>query len=165
MGQDIVSRAQTYAARKHAGQTDKVGVTYIHHVADVARRLEQFNDPELVAIGWLHDVIEDTDTPIAEIEEQFGKRVRDGVEAMTNREEDDYFDDYMPRVLASDDARRVKIADVSHNWGKAHLLRASDPDKALALNDKYRRALLMLDVDPADHPQNIVFRNGRWEPA
>ena len=54
------------------------GLSYFTHVKYVARVLENLGcDSELIAAGFLHDVIEDTDTTYKQVEKEFGKRVAD----------------------------------------------------------------------------------------
>jgi (p)ppGpp synthase/HD superfamily hydrolase len=54
---DLVVRAERFATRWHAGQTDKLGAPYISHPRRVAARLTV---PEQQVVAWLHDVLEDT---------------------------------------------------------------------------------------------------------
>ncbi len=51
---------------------------YINHLAEVANLLAAATDgadAELVAAGWLHDTVEDTDTTREELAQKFGDRV------------------------------------------------------------------------------------------
>ncbi len=160
---DLVSDAKALAAEHHAGQTDKLGIEYIAHVTDVADRVRG-EGPAIEAIAWLHDVVEDTEVTLAEIEESFGKAIRDGVDAMTHREDEDYFEDYLPRLAANPNAVLVKIADASHNWGKVHLLKGADPDRAAGLDRKYRRVLEFLGQGTAVC-RRIVFKDEIWVPC
>jgi (p)ppGpp synthase/HD superfamily hydrolase len=52
---DLVVRAERFATRWHAGQTDKLGAPYISHPRRVAARLTA---PEQQVVAWLHDVLE-----------------------------------------------------------------------------------------------------------
>jgi (p)ppGpp synthase/HD superfamily hydrolase len=54
---ELCRLAETIAREAHAGQTDQAGAPYIEHVARVAGSLDHFSDR---AVGWLHDVVEDT---------------------------------------------------------------------------------------------------------
>src|SRR3569833_1998510 len=76
----LVSEAAELAARRHNGMARKgrVNDPYINHHAEVANLLATATDgadAELVAAGWLHDVIEDTDTTREELTEKFSERV------------------------------------------------------------------------------------------
>jgi len=143
MSEEAATSAEAWARRHHAGQVDKLGVAYIRHVEDVAARVEG-EGAAVVAIAWLHDIVEDTAVTLEDVERAFGLRVRAGVEAMTRRPEESYFADYLPRLMANPDAVRVKIADSSHNLEKVDRLRAIDAEKAASLEAKYRRVLSLL---------------------
>lgn len=74
---NLKERALLFATKAHSGQTRKGnGSPYIIHPIAVSKTLEEagFSD-EVVAAGYLHDVVEDTDTTIQEIEENFGSNV------------------------------------------------------------------------------------------
>lgn len=160
MADGVTARAEAFAREKHAGQTDKLGVAYVHHLEDVARRVTGQADA-VVCIAWLHDSVEDTDATLEEIEALFGPDVRDGVEAMTKQEGEDYFAAYLPRLQRNPGAVLVKIADSSHNLGKAHLLAANDPVRAGQLETKYMRVMSTLGVE-TPVPERLVFDGGAW---
>ena len=78
-------KANIFATKAHAGQFRKnTQDPYITHPVRVAKRLEGsgFSD-ELVAAGYLHDVVEDTSVTIEEIELHFGANVAELVSAHT----------------------------------------------------------------------------------
>lgn len=68
--------ALQYAIVKHANQWRRK-TPYVTHCIDVATRLWELGvrDDALLVAALLHDVVEDTDTPLAEIGEKFGPRV------------------------------------------------------------------------------------------
>lgn len=75
----LKQRALEFATKAHQGQTRKgSGEPYINHPIMVAEILELagFSD-EVVAAGYLHDVVEDTFVDIEEIHKLFGKQVSD----------------------------------------------------------------------------------------
>ncbi len=96
------------------------------------------------------------------VEARFGSIVRTGVDAMTRRDNERYFEDYLPRLQSNQNAVAVKIADASHNWGKAHLLRKSDPKRTRYFENKYKRALEQLGVDTQGLPDKLIFQDGSW---
>lgn len=78
-------KAKNFATRAHAGQLRKNTLDpYITHPIRVAKRLEDsgFKD-ELVAAGYLHDVVEDTPVELGEIKNLFGEEVAAFVAAHT----------------------------------------------------------------------------------
>ncbi|PID73273.1 MAG: GTP pyrophosphokinase [Desulfobacterales bacterium] len=81
---DIVDRAYVFSARVHQGQVRLSGEPYLSHPLEVAGLLADMKlDPVSIAAGLLHDVLEDTDTTAAEMEEIFGPEVTRIVEGVT----------------------------------------------------------------------------------
>ena len=78
--------ALLYAAEAHREQVRKgAGVPYLSHLLQVAGLALEHGADEQVAIGaLLHDVVEDTPASPEEIEQRFGKRVRDIVEGCSD---------------------------------------------------------------------------------
>ena len=88
---ELVSRAIEFAVEVHDGmRRKKVDVPYILHPLEAAVIVGTMTaDQEIIAGAVLHDVVEDTDVTIDEIEEKFGKRVRDLVESETENKRAD----------------------------------------------------------------------------
>jgi guanosine-3',5'-bis(diphosphate) 3'-pyrophosphohydrolase len=85
-GPGLAREAYDFASEAHEGQERKGdGSPYINHPVALAQLLHEagLDDEELLAATFLHDVVEDTDTTLDEIEEAFGTGVHDLVEAMT----------------------------------------------------------------------------------
>ena len=74
---------------------------------------------------------------------------------MTRREGEEYYTEYLPRLISNHIAKIVKIADSSHNISKAHLI--SDPKEQENLRNKYSAALDSLGVDPIQAEVPLVF--------
>ena len=87
---ELVSEAIAFAVKAHDGMRRKKGnLPYILHPMEAAVIVGTMTeDQELIAAAALHDVVEDAGITIEEIEEKFGKRVRDLVASETedNRE-------------------------------------------------------------------------------
>ena len=133
-GEKLIQLAQRVARRAHAGQTRRDGVTpYVQHPEAVASRVG--DDPQGVAVAWLHDVLEDTAVTEDDLRaEGFPPAVVDAVAALTKREGVSY-DAYLRGVAALPLARVVKVADMLSNL-------ADDPtDRQIV---KYARGLLVL---------------------
>ncbi|MRH43015.1 RelA/SpoT family protein [Aquibacillus halophilus] len=73
---DFISRAYKFAEEAHQGQFRKSGEPYIIHPIQVAGILVHLElDPETIAGGFLHDVVEDTDVTVKQLEEEFNSEV------------------------------------------------------------------------------------------
>lgn len=71
-----VIKAYEFASQVHAGQLRDSGDSYILHPLGVALILAELEmDVTTIAAGLLHDVIEDTETSLDEIEETFGDEI------------------------------------------------------------------------------------------
>lgn len=84
-GASLVREARVFAAERHRGQLRKGdGKPFITHPTAVAAILARHRmPPEVVAAGFLHDVLEDTPTPAAEIRRLFGPKVEKLVRDVT----------------------------------------------------------------------------------
>ncbi|MCT7948941.1 bifunctional (p)ppGpp synthetase/guanosine-3',5'-bis(diphosphate) 3'-pyrophosphohydrolase [Ancylothrix sp. C2] len=80
----LICRAFEFAYQLHEGQCRKSGEPYICHPIAVAGLLRDLGgSPAMIAAGFLHDVVEDTDVTPDEIEQRFGVEVRHLVEGVT----------------------------------------------------------------------------------
>lgn len=82
---ELVSEAVAFAAKAHDGmRRKKSSVPYILHPMEAAVIVGTMtDDQDIIAAAALHDVVEDAGITIEEIEERFGKRVRDLVQSET----------------------------------------------------------------------------------
>ena len=81
---DLIVRAFQFAYQLHQGQYRKSGEPYINHPIAVAGLLRYLGgDSAMVAAGFLHDIIEDTEVTPEELEQHFGAEVRHLVEGVT----------------------------------------------------------------------------------
>ena len=162
--------AKAIAEKVHGAQTDKKDFPYMAHVNDVAKRVQQLGDDYFV-VGLLHDAIEDAvkhnegqrfQEEIKNlIKTTFNQEVVAAINAMTKLPEDDYFEDYLPRVKKNIIAKEVKIADSSHNLSKAHLL-DNEPELQAKLRKKYIKVLNELGVNGPSCEKPIIFKDGEW---
>src|SRR5690606_7798878 len=79
-----IVRAYHFAEEKHRPQKRRSGEPYFIHVEAVAGILAELGlDVETVVAGLLHDVIEDTDTSLEDLEREFGAGVAQLVDGVT----------------------------------------------------------------------------------
>ena len=123
---ELLRRAYLFSAREHRGQSRKSGEPYLVHPLEVANILAELKlDPVCVATGLLHDIVEDTGTTVAHIEEYFGPEIAHLVDGLTKISELDHapYEERqalnMRKMLLAiiDDVRvvLVKLADRLHN--------------------------------------------------
>ena len=126
--EDLLRHAYVFAAKRHQGQVRRSGESYLVHPLTVAWILADMElDETAIAVGMLHDILEDTDTSAAELEEEFGPEVTRLVAALTkistfessfSSHEATEAENFRRLLLASTDDARViliKLADRLHN--------------------------------------------------
>jgi len=89
---ELIERAYAVAERAHAGQVRKSGEPYIQHPLAVAFLLADLGmDPDTIAAGLLHDVVEDSDIDLKRLAQEFGPGVANLVDGVTKLEQIDRF--------------------------------------------------------------------------
>lgn len=140
--QMLVMVARALAFRAHVGQTRKDGRTpYVEHLKAVASTiLTQYPfEPELAAAAWLHDVLEDTTMTAKDLADAgIPKSVIETVQELSHRPGETYWD-YIIRLTNGKIAKRIKIADITHNMSDA-----PSPSKYMM----YAKALTYLRLRP-----------------
>ena len=123
----------------HKDQLDKSGLPYVFHPFHLA---EQMTDEETCAVALLHDVVEDTDITLGDLEKLgFGEKILEAISLMTHREGVDYMD-YVAKIKTNPIARAVKLADLRHNSDMTRFDTVTDWD--IKRSEKYKRAILLL---------------------
>jgi (p)ppGpp synthase/HD superfamily hydrolase len=82
---DSIQTAQDFAAKAHKGQMYG-SQPYTYHLVQVANVLTRFgfDDTDLHVAAWLHDVVEDTDTTVEDVQALVGDVVADIVQRVTD---------------------------------------------------------------------------------
>lgn len=139
---DIVTKAVVYATMAHFGQRDLAGQDYITHPLRVATALEN-ESPEVRAVAFLHDVLEDTDYTAADLlAAGFPLDVVEAVQCLT-KNPGEQRETYWERIKSNPIALQVKLADIADNNDPDRLAKLN-PDKAAQLATKYAQALSAL---------------------
>jgi guanosine-3',5'-bis(diphosphate) 3'-pyrophosphohydrolase len=123
---DLLVRAYRFSDVAHAGQVRHSGEPYVSHCVEVARILADLQlDTTTVACGLLHDIVEDTDVSISDVEREFGAEVAQIVDGLTkianlpmSSREERQVENYRKLLLSiAKDARviLIKLADRLHN--------------------------------------------------
>ena len=99
-------------------------------------------DENSTIVALLHDVIEDTDWTIDDLEKEgFNEDILTALKLMTHNPAEPYMD-YISRLSTCPVARQVKLADLYHNSDRT---RVENPDeKMLKRWEKYDRAIQLL---------------------
>lgn len=136
----MIEAALTLAAEFHKDQKDKSGRPYILHPLYVMGCMET-EEEKVVAI--LHDVLEDTELRVEDLEPLFDSSVIQGITILTHSPQEPYFM-YINRILTSGNmtAIKVKLADLKHNCKLGRLPEVTDKD--IKRVEKYNKAIRLL---------------------
>jgi GTP diphosphokinase / guanosine-3',5'-bis(diphosphate) 3'-diphosphatase len=127
LDRDLLVRAYRFSEIAHRGQLRNSGDPYITHSVEVAKILAELGlDSVTVSAGLLHDVIEDTELSLSDVEAEFGKPIADIVDGLTKiaklpsggSTQERQVESYRKLLLSiAKDARViiVKLADRLHN--------------------------------------------------
>ena len=141
--EEALNRAYVFAMKMHGTQTRESGDPYFSHPIEVAGILTDLKlDDSSIITALLHDLVEDTDTTLEDIEGVFGKeiaRLVDGVTKLTRlelqSEQTKHAENFRKLVLAmSEDIRvlLVKLADRLHNMQTLHHVQSADKRRRIA---------------------------------
>lgn len=143
--------AKAIAEEAHAGQLDKGGFPYINHPATVAGALT--GDLQR-AVGWLHDVVEDTEWTLDDLRARgVDESVVQAVDVLTRRKGSETYSEYIERVSHNEMAVKTKIADLWNNSDPARWRRGMNP----SLRKRYKRALEFLGQDTTGYDLNPPY--------
>lgn len=139
----LTNKAMKLAYDAHHGQVDCNGVPYIFHPYHLA---EQMTDEITTCVALLHDVVEDTDVTIEELEAEFPKEITEAVRLLTHDKSTDYFD-YVRAIKTNPIAKTVKLADLSHNQDESRIAvpTAVTERKLKHWREKYAKAREILE--------------------
>jgi len=123
------------AVNSHFGIMDKTNIPSIFHSLRV---MLWFKDDIRMAVGVLHDTIEDTKLTLDDLRrEGFSEEIVLAVDAISRRKGEIYMD-YIKRVSSNKIARDVKIADLKDNMNRNDGLPENEKK---GLTKRYLRAL------------------------
>lgn len=138
----LTNKAMILAYEAHKGQKDKAGIPYIFHPIHLA---EQMHDEISTCVALLHDVVEDTDMTIAQLEQMFPAEVIEAVKLLTRSKEQTYMD-YIKCVKQNSIATEVKLADLTHNMDETRIPQSEDREKIVSRLSRYKKAKAFLET-------------------
>ena len=142
--EDALNKAYVFAMKAHGQQKRASGAPYFSHPLEVAGILTDLKlDSASIITALLHDVVEDTDSTLVDIEKHFGNgiaRLVDGVTKLgrleLQSEATKHAENFRKLLLAmSEDIRvlLVKLADRLHNMQTLHHIKSEDKRRRIAL--------------------------------
>ena len=138
---ELTNKAMKIAYAAHHGQTDYNGIPYIYHPIHLA---EQMEDEASCCAALLHDVVEDTNVTMEDLEQEFPEEVIAVLRLLTHEKDVPYFD-YVRNIKSNPVAVKIKLADIAHNSDQTRCVGSDLTEKKLAYwRDKYAKARAIL---------------------
>ena len=147
-----IEDAYAFILKKHDGQLRRSGEPYYHHLIEVAYILANLQaGPATIVAGLLHDVVEDTDVTIEEVEKKWGSDVAKLVDSLTKiqrlklskiESEDFEAEDHRKIFIGMAKDIRViiiKLADRLHNM---RTLSSFKPERQIALSKETKEVFV-----------------------
>ena len=136
---ELTKKAMKICYAAHRNQSDGAGLPYVFHPLHLA---EQMDTEFETCTALLHDVVEDTNWTIADLEEAgFPPEVTQAV-AMLTHDRDEPYMEYVLRLRDHDIARKVKISDLIDNSNLSRIPHVTLKD--VERQRKYNKALRKL---------------------
>ena len=177
----LLKNAELFAKSKHAGKLKKSGITYSKHLEEVVNRLKSLGviDEEVLCTGWLHDILEDTDTSFDELFEKFGRRIAVLTLSLTKTKfvidtnDNSTFTLTKKKTLSKKqreknygiklkesevDAKIIKLCDISANLGNLKNQVISKTKKRKVLRElRYYLSIIQKDIMEDSKYQNVTI--------
>jgi len=137
----LVKKAYRYSAKAHQNQKRHSGAPYTLHLLEVAKILADLElDVITIAAAILHDIIEDTDTPLSSIEEDFGEEIAMLVNGVTKlsrisfkTQEERQAENFRKMFLAMAEDVRVILIKLADRLNNMRTLQYLPPHKKLKI--------------------------------
>ena len=137
----LTIRAMQIAYDAHHGQLDTSGTPYIFHPMHVA---EQMTDEYSTCVALLHDVVEDTNLTLEQLQPEFPAEIIDALQLLTHAPNTPYLD-YLQPIRNNPIALKVKLADIAHNSDETRFAaNPPSPEQLTYFRQKYAAALALL---------------------
>jgi GTP pyrophosphokinase len=138
---NLVKKAYRYSIKAHQSQNRYSGQPYIFHLLEVAKILADLElDMITITAGILHDVIEDTDTQLSTIKEEFGEEIAMLVNGVTKlsrisfkTQEEQQAENFRKMFLAMAEDVRVILIKLADRLNNMRTLQYIQPFKRLKI--------------------------------
>jgi len=141
----MLNKAIEIAGAALEGIKDEHGNPYLDHSF---RIMEQMDTEEEKIVAMLHDVVEDTEVSLSDLQGYgFGRKILDTVGQLTKRSDMTYFD-YIDDISGSELATKIKIAEVKDNKDIFRVRKMSF--QTYKLEDRAERVLSILQGENID---------------
>ena len=123
----MLEKMRALVTERHKDQTDRAGKSYVLHLERVLAACTSESE-EVLCAALGHDILEDTETTPEELLEMgFTQRTVDAILSVTKLPGESY-EEYVKKVLDSEDGMCVKYADLSDNMRLERLPKITEKD-------------------------------------
>ena len=138
MQDKMLKDAKQLAYKYFKNKKDKGGNPYMEHLIYVSEHCLSNNSK---IVGVLHDILEDTDISIAELEAILHENLIEAIQLLTRRK-DEHYSDYIGRIVNSNNliAIEVKLHDLENNMDITRLNKLVIGENDLNRIRKYKKA-------------------------
>ncbi|MEZ7821119.1 MAG: hypothetical protein QMB51_02310 [Patescibacteria group bacterium] len=149
----LINKASELAQEYHKDQLDKEGEKYFGHLERVAKKGKNYKE---IIVGYLHDILEDTDIDRNILLEEFGEEIVEALDLLNVRNYQTYSEKDKKYIIKEEDkikyllgirsnrlALAVKLYDVLDNSNPERLARL-DKETRERLEKKYKKYLEIL---------------------
>lgn len=136
----LVDQAARLAVQAFAGKLDRSGRPLVLHSLRVGAAGQTW---QTMVVGFLHDLLEDTDTSPSLLRGFFGDEIMLALDSVT-RVPGESYRAFVKRSNANTIGRAVKLVDLKDNLGRLYQLPL---EEAEGLRRRYRNALATLGED------------------
>ena len=157
----LLKLAEEIATTAHKGQVDKAGVDYINHPKTVASMCDSI---EAKIVGWLHDVIEDTDVTLEDLKLiGFPDNILEAIKCVT-KQEGYNIEEYYLRIKNNELAKEVKLADLTHNLDLSRIPEDASSELKNKMKCKHKKYSLYKNYLLNSLPEETIYDfNNRME--
>lgn len=143
----MLEKAVNLALKYHKGEMYGA-VPYAYHLHAVAESIEEkysIPDPTLLAVAWLHDILEDTECTRQEIYDECGPDILQAVVALSKNCFPTY-EQYIYAVRRNPISLQVKIHDTLCNLRQC-IMDGTETEEKRKRVSKYAKQMLLLTED------------------
>lgn len=134
-----VEKARDFAEQHLPERVYKHSIHVAGCVRGILPRYTGADFHDACVLAFLHDVVEDTDVTLDEIEAEFGKYIRNCVNVLTHEKEFETYPQYIDRVMDSNlpEAKVVKHADMKDHLIQKETLTPKLKEKYFEVIDRF----------------------------
>lgn len=132
-------KAKVFAKQRLSVDKYEHSLRVLGHAHDTAKIYMSGLTTEVLIVAILHDVVEDSDATLKDIEEEFGRYIRNCVEVLTHDKKNMSYPEYIDLIMnyPLPEARAVKHADMRDHLRQKETLTPKLKEKYFEVIDRF----------------------------